>query len=167
MTEGTVEQVAMVQPSVVHATFTVERTYDASPARVFRAFADPAIKRRWFVEGEGWEIEEYQSDFRIGGREFSRFRFRGGPEITNDTTYHDIVPERRIIIVYWMTIGGQRISVSLTTLEFEPTGAGTHLVLTEQGAYLDGLSTAEDREEGTRELLECLYRELKREPAEE
>ena len=37
----------MTERSVTHATFTVERTYDASPARVFNAFADPAIKRRW------------------------------------------------------------------------------------------------------------------------
>jgi uncharacterized protein YndB with AHSA1/START domain len=156
------EQAVVADPSVVHATFTLERTYDASPARVFRAFADPALKRRWFVEGEGWEIEEYESDFRVGGREYSRFRFQGGPEIVNETVYQDIVPERRLIIAYWMTIGGQRISVSLATMEFEPTDGGTRLVFTEQGAYLDGLSGAADREEGTRGLLECLDRELKR-----
>ena len=46
----------MAERSVTHATFTLERTYDAPPAKVFKAFADPAIKRRWFVEGEGWEV---------------------------------------------------------------------------------------------------------------
>jgi uncharacterized protein YndB with AHSA1/START domain len=162
MTGSTVEQAAVADPSVVHATFTIERSYDASPARVFRAFADPAIKRRWLVEGEGWGVEEYVADFRVGGREYSRFRFQGGPEIVNETVYQDIAPERRIIIAYWMTIGGQRISVSLATMEFEPADAGTRLVFTEQGAYLDGHSTAEDREEGTRGLLECLDRELSR-----
>jgi uncharacterized protein YndB with AHSA1/START domain len=163
MTGSTMEQAAVADLGVVHATFTIERTYDdAPPARVFRAFSDPAIKRRWFVEGEGWEVEEYLSDFRVGGREFSRFRFQGGPEIVNETSYQDIVPERRIIIAYWMAIGGQRISVSLATMEFEPVGGGTRLVFTEQGAYLDGLSTVEDREEGTRGLLECLDRELSR-----
>lgn len=157
------EQAAVTHPSVAHATFTIERTYDnASPARVFRAFADPAFKRRWFLEGEGWEVEEYVSEFRVGGRELSRFRYQGGPEIINETVYQDIIPERRIIIAYWMTIGGERISVSLATMQFEPAGDGTRLVFTEQGAYLDGLSTAQDREEGTRELLECLDRELKR-----
>lgn len=118
------------------------------------------------VEGEGWEVEEYTNDFRVGGREFSRFRYQAGPEIVNETIFQDIVPERRIIIAYWMTFGGQRISVSLATMEFEPAGAGTRLVFTEQGAYLDGLSGAADREEGTRALLECLDREVMRVIAE-
>jgi uncharacterized protein YndB with AHSA1/START domain len=67
----------MSQRSVTHATFTIERTYDAPPRRVFKAFADPAIKRRWFAEGEGWEIEEFMVVFRVGGTERSRFRFQG------------------------------------------------------------------------------------------
>ena len=37
----------MTQRSAVHADFTIERRYDASPARVFAAFADPVAKRRW------------------------------------------------------------------------------------------------------------------------
>ncbi len=39
----------MTERSVTHATFVVERLYDASPARVFAAWADPAAKRRWFT----------------------------------------------------------------------------------------------------------------------
>jgi uncharacterized protein YndB with AHSA1/START domain len=150
----------MTERSVTHATFTIERTYDASPARVFRAFADPVARRRWMVEGEGWEVEEYQADFRVGGREYSRFRFQGGPEIVNETVYQDIVPERRIILAYWMTVGGERISVSLATVEFEPSGSGTRLVFTEQGAFLDGHDDVAGREAGSRGLMEALAAEL-------
>jgi uncharacterized protein YndB with AHSA1/START domain len=142
--------------SVLHHTFTVERTYAAAPARVFRAFEDPRIKRQWFIEGEGWEVEEYTFDFRVGGREFSRFRFRGGDEITNDTTFFDIVPDQRIVIAYWMTMGDRRITTSLATIEFKPTGTGTKLVFTEQIVFLDGSDHPAQREEGTRELLEKL-----------
>lgn len=67
----------MTERLVTHATFVVERRYDAAPARVFRAFADPTIKCRWFAEGEGWEVEVYENDFRVGGMERSRFRFDG------------------------------------------------------------------------------------------
>lgn len=155
----------MTERSVTHATFTIERHYDAAPARVFNAFADPAAKRRWMVEGEGWEVEEYQADFRVGGREYSRFRFQGGPEITNETVYQDIVPDQRIIIAYWMTVGGERISVSLATVEFEPSGTGTRLVFTEQGAFLDGYDDVAGREAGSRGLLEALATELEREAA--
>lgn len=146
--------------SVAHATFTIERRYAAAPARVFKAFEDPVQKRRWFVEGEGWEIESFETDFRVGGFERSSFRFQGGPLVTNDTVFQDIVPERRIIVAYSMTVGGNPISASLATMQFEPDGKGTHLVFTEQGAFLDGYDDAGQREEGWRELLEALAREL-------
>ena len=151
----------MSERSVTHATFTLERTYDAPSSKVFNAFADPAIKRRWFVEGEGWEVEEFTGEFKVGGIERSRFRFRGGAPVRNDTTYHDIVPNERIIFAYSMTIGDNRISSSLATLQFKPSGTGTQLVFTEQGAFLDGLDSAGPREEGWKELLDALGRALK------
>jgi uncharacterized protein YndB with AHSA1/START domain len=150
----------MTERSVTHATFALERSYDAVPARVFKAFADPAIKRRWFAEGEGWEVEEFVGEFKVGGFERSRFRFRGGEPIRNDTTYHDIVPNERIILAYSMTIGEKRISSSLATLQFKPAGSGTQLVFTEQGAFLDGLDSAGPRETGWKELLNALGRAL-------
>ena len=152
----------MTERSVAHATFTIERHYDAAPARAFKAFSDPAAKRRWFAEGEGWDIETYTLDFRIGGSESSRFRFKGGPLITFDAVYQDIVPGQRIITAYAMTVDGNRISVSLGTTQFEPSGAGTRLVYTEQGAFLDGYDGAGQREHGSRELFEALARELSR-----
>lgn len=151
----------MTERAVTHATFTLERSYDALPAKVFKAFADPAIKRRWFVEGEGWEVEEFTGEFKIGGYERSRFRFKGGAPVRNDTSYHDIVPNERIIFAYSMTIGENRISASLATCEFKPAGAGTQLVFTEQGAFLDGLDSAGSREGGWKELLDALGRALK------
>jgi uncharacterized protein YndB with AHSA1/START domain len=150
----------MTERSVTHSTFTLERTYDAPPAKVFKAFADPAIKRRWFVDGEGWEVEEFTGEFKVGGFERSRFRFRGGEPVRNDTTYHDIVPNERIIFAYSMTIGDKRISSSLATLQFRPSGKGTLLVFTEQGAFLDGLDGAGPREGGWKELLDALGRAL-------
>ena len=152
----------MTERSVTHATFTIERSYPHAPARVFMAFSDTKAKRRWFAEGEGWEIEAFDADFRVGGQEKSRFRFKGGPQISNDTVYQDIVPDQRIIIAYSMAIGENRISSSLATMEFEPEGGGTKLTFTEQGAFLDGHDNVASREEGTRELLEALGRELDR-----
>lgn len=144
----------------VHSTFRIERLYKASPARVFRAFADTAAKRRWLVEGEGFEVFEHEADFRIGGREFSRFRFGQSPEITNETTYQDIVPDARIVFCYRMTLGGAPMSASLTTIELTAEGDGALLVHTEQGAYLDGSDDGTGREEGTRLLLEALAKEV-------
>ena len=38
----------MPERSVVHSTFSVDRTYDRPPARVFAAWSDPAVKGCWF-----------------------------------------------------------------------------------------------------------------------
>src|SRR5437773_10722135 len=107
----------MPQPSVTHATFSVERVFDFSPAEVFAAYADPAARRRWFVEGEGWDVETCELDFRQGAGEHSTFRFRGGPLIRNDTTYLDIVENSRFVFAYTMLVGEARISASLGTVE--------------------------------------------------
>jgi uncharacterized protein YndB with AHSA1/START domain len=146
--------------TVVHHTFVIERDYPAALSRVFEAFADPLIKRRWYAEGEGFQIEELGSDFRVGGKERSRFRFHGGDPVVNEATYHDIVPDQRIVLHYTMTVADRLISVSLTTVELNPAGGGTHLIYTEQGAYLDGADQPADRERGCRDLLEKLAAEL-------
>lgn len=149
-------------PPVAHSTFRLERHYRAAPARVFQAFADPAAKRRWFVEGEGFEIFEYRPAFEVGATEFSRFRYGAGPEMTNACTYQDIVPDRRLVFCYRMTIGGAIMSASLTTIELTAQDGGTLLVHTEQGTYLDGSDDGTGREEGVRGLLEILAKEVER-----
>jgi len=153
------------ESSVVHATFSLERVYDASPSRVFTAFEDLPTKRRWMVEGEGWEVDEYTMDFRVGGLESGRFRYRGGPDIRNDTVYQDIVRDRRVVFAYTMTVGEKRISASLATVELIPLDQRTRLTYTEQGAFFDGAENPRAREEGCRELLESLAQELERRQA--
>src|SRR4051794_152399 len=103
----------MVQRSVTHATFVIERSYAASPTRVFAAWSDPATKRKWFAGPPDWVDSGYSLDFRIGGREHSNGGPKGGTVHRYDATYLDIVPNERIIIVYEMHLDDTRISVSL------------------------------------------------------
>ena len=146
----------MAERTLVHDTMVIERTYSRTRERVFAAWRDPAIKRQWFLEGEGWRIEEYGLDFRVGGREHGRFRFGNGPETRNETVYLDIVPDRRIVMAYTMAVDGKNISASLGTVEFEAAGAGTRLVYTEQGAFFEGGDGPSSRKQGWNELLERL-----------
>lgn len=142
--------------SVVHAIFSLERVYDASPALVFRALSDPAAKARWFEGGGGWTPIERMMDVRPGGRERAKGRWPNGLVTTFDAVYFDVVPNRRLVYCYEMHLDARKISVSLATIELAPAGAGTRLKLTEQGAFLDGYDDAGSREHGTGLLLDRL-----------
>lgn len=147
--------------TVVHDTFVIERTYDAPVKLVFEAWADPALKARWFVGSPEALGAGYDLDFRVGGREAFRGGPPGGAVHTYESRFHDIVPEQRIVYTYEMYADEARISVSVATVEFRGEGDVTRLVLTEQGAFLDGHDTAAQREEGTRSFLESLAASLR------
>ena len=153
----------MSEHSIAYGSFTIERFYPAKPQKVFRAHSDAAIKRRWFAEGEGWDIETYELDFRVGGREFGSFKFRDGQDIHNNTQFFDIVDNARIIFAYSMGFGEKPFSVSLSTVELKPDGKGTRLVFTEQAAFLEGADGADIRRAGWEQLLGKLESEVKRE----
>ena len=146
----------MTQSSIAHETFVVERIYDAPIAQVFRAWADPVRKARWFAGSADALGAGYELDFRVGGREVNRGGPPGGPVYTYESRFNDIVPEERIIYTYEMHADETRISVSVATVQFRPKTTSTQLIITEQGAFLDGHDTVAHREEGTRSLLDSL-----------
>jgi uncharacterized protein YndB with AHSA1/START domain len=147
--------------SVVHATFCVERTYPASRAQVFKALTDPAAKAKWFTGGNGYTLLTRKMDVRPGGREQVKGRWETGVVTTFDAVYHDVVADERIVYAYEMHLDERKISVSLATLELKPAGTGTRLVMTEQGAFLDGYDDAGSREHGSNFLLDALGVSLK------
>ena len=147
--------------NVTHATFTLERSYPVPPARVFAAWADPAAKARWFTPGPG---SGHELEFRVGGREVATGGPDGGPVMRFETLYRDIVPQQRIVYTSTLSTETDLMTVSLTTVEFTPgEDGGTRLVLTEQGAYLDGHEQPAWREQGTASQLDALAAELKEE----
>lgn len=149
-----------------HGTFVIERDLPHPRARVFAAWAEPAAKAKWFA-APACACKEVvrEQDFRVGGREHLRGQWNNGMVSDFQAIYHDIVQDRRIVYSYDMYVNDAKISVSLATIEFEPAQiggkAGTRLILTEQGAYLDGgIDGAASREHGTRGLINNLEKEL-------
>lgn len=146
--------------TTTHEHFTLERTYDASPAAVFAAWADVKAKQEWFSGPDEWDVE-HNLDFRIGGREWIRMRSPDGDEYTCAAEYHDIVPDERIVYSYTMDRKGRRLSASLTTVEFRPSGGKTKLVLTEADVFFDGKPAHDGYSGGLKRSLESLDHYLK------
>jgi uncharacterized protein YndB with AHSA1/START domain len=156
----------MEERSVIHSTFVIERSYSATPERVFSAFADPAKKRRWFVEAQHHDVEHYEMDFRVGGKELYRLRFKEGSPLKglaliNDGGYLDLVPNHRVVLASSMAIAEKCVSVSLVTIELLPSDKGTDLICTHQGAFFEGSGGPAMREEGWRKLLDRLTEEFR------
>ena len=148
----------MTERSIAHGSFTVTRSYPAKPSRVFKAWSNPEFKRKWFgspKENDSKSVFE----FRVGGREYNE-DMMGNDLFTFDVRYQDIVPDQRIVYTYDMTMNGQRISVSLATIEIEAEGDGSKMTVVEYGAFLDGLDNVRQREEGTNALMDALGNSL-------
>ncbi len=148
---------------IVHASFAVERTLPASPARVFAAFADPELKAKWFHGPAGWEPRDIVFDFREGGHETAAGEVPGEWSSRFEATYHVIEPHAQIVYSYEMFHDDVRLSVSVATVELDAIddGDATKVTFTEQGAYFEGGEAAHaDRESGTIGLLKQLEASL-------
>lgn len=99
-------------------------------------------------------------DVRPGGGEHLTGRWESGTVSVFDAVYFDVVPDERLVYAYEMHKDDRKISVSLATVELKPAGNGTRLVVTEQGAFLDGYDDAGSREQGTGFLLDQLGKSL-------
>lgn len=85
-----------------------------------------------------------------------------GALITCEGAFFDLVPDQRLVMATGMSLGDQRISVSLVTIELLPHGGGTRLVCTHQGAFFQGADGPQIREQGWRVLFENLASEFSR-----
>jgi uncharacterized protein YndB with AHSA1/START domain len=155
----------MEQQRIIHSTFVIERTFSKTTEKVFAAFADAASARRWYAEGEGHELEEFASDFRVGGIQTLRYKLAAGTPvagmtINNQARFVEIQPGRRIVMATTMDLEGKRILAAQVTVELAPSGNGTDLILTNQGAFLETGLTPEMLEGGWRGLFEKLAKEL-------
>lgn len=155
----------LAKPPVNHATIVIERSYEASPARLFAAFADPAARMRWGVPSSNVELVYDQADFRVGGVDVSRCGPRGKLIYRVEARYHDIMPGQRIVYSEVVRQDDFPLSFALITVDFEPTAAGSRLVLTDQVTAYGGASMINGHRSGHEGALEGLRVELERQAA--
>jgi uncharacterized protein YndB with AHSA1/START domain len=134
--------------AALHGSFTVERDLAAPPGRVYAAYSDAAVRRRWFRMPGG---VSHELDFRVGGHEVATgvFAPTGNAEerLEYRSTFWDLEAGSRIVFGYSFTLDGVRRWASLVTVELSELpgaaggpegadGAGTRLRHTEQYVYL-------------------------------
>ncbi|MEO8113966.1 MAG: SRPBCC family protein [Phenylobacterium sp.] len=152
---------------VVPDTFVITRRYPVGRERVFAAFADEAKKRRWFTEAKQQEVELFEVEFRVGGAERARYRFKEGTPfpgaaLNSEGVYLDIVADRRIVSAATMSIDDRRFSAAMVTIELTATAEGTELVCTHQAVFFEGADGPEMRRQGWEVLFDRLAEELAR-----
>ena len=135
----------------VHGTFTIRRSWAATPARVFAAWADPEVKAQWFTgPSERWTLIRRSMDFVAGGTEVLEGRFaESGMTTLFEARYHLIEPAHRLVYVYDLHLSGQFHSTTLSSLTLESEGARTTVAYTEQIVFIDGHDGSESRRHGT------------------
>ncbi|KQT02311.1 SRPBCC domain-containing protein [Cellulomonas sp. Leaf395] len=142
--------------AVAHATFVVERTFDADLTRVWDAFAVPEQHAQWFGSDPGFTETEAHEEFRVGGQAVQDGQWHDGPTSRYVATYTDIVERSRIVSTYDMWVGGEHLSTSLSTIELEAVDGGTRVTYTEQGVFLDGKEDGSQREAGFQGIFDTL-----------
>ena len=117
-------------PATVPA-IKMTRIIDAPVAKVFQAWTDPALLKRWLAP-HPFEVREAKADARAGGR-YTIVVANGddGPHTTTGE-YLEVVPDRRLVQT-WFYDGpyGRDETPSVLTVEFREVRPGvTELTLT-------------------------------------
>lgn len=140
------------QPAL-HGAFTLTRDLPAPPPAVYAAFADPALRARWYRLPGPSARQRYDLDFREGGGETASSSFPledHVEELEYRSRFFDLVPDARIVYGYEAVVDGLRRWVSLATIELAPAADGTRLSWTEQYAFL--MRTGDDGGDGSADV---------------
>ncbi|HET6171580.1 MAG TPA: SRPBCC domain-containing protein [Gaiellales bacterium] len=115
-----------------HPIVKLERTIPAPSGRVYRAWLEPELLRRWLAPG-GLEVTRTEVDERVGGR-YRIWQGAAGREAGGfECELIELVPDRRIVF-RWGFVGPERDagpvydSLLTITLDDAPDGA-TRLTL--------------------------------------
>ena len=134
------------------------RRYPVAPEKVWRAWTDPQVLKRWFGPGGPQPVSLAEIDLRAGGR--LRIVF-GGPEGTEHEAqgvYREVVPNRRLVFTWtWPRTTPER--ESLVTIELRPEGGGTELVFRHERFFDE--AARDNHKRGWSETLEKLDQFLK------
>ncbi|MEM6739202.1 MAG: SRPBCC domain-containing protein [Pseudomonadota bacterium] len=146
---------------IQHETLVFERTFQAPPARLFRAYTDPKEREAWSAPTPETLFVIDESDVRTGGRETARCGTGGSLSWTMQVLYHYVTEDRQITFTEELWNERAMVTVALITFDLsERDGGGTRLKLTDQVTSFVGTGGLAGHREGYAKALDNLAARL-------
>jgi uncharacterized protein YndB with AHSA1/START domain len=109
----------------------LERSFNAPRERVFDAWTEPEVLRRWWAAGADWDTPHAEVDLREGGRyRLSMRNPENGETHTVGGEYVEVSPPERLVYT-WAWEGGDSPESRVTVDFAEDSGRTTVVVLHE------------------------------------
>lgn len=106
----------------------IERTFDAPAERVYDAWTNPEVMRRWYHCGPDWATPEVEVDLRVGGRFRVVMRKPDGSEVELSGEYTGIDRPHRLAMTCTFSDDPSGAEQSIE-LSFSETAGSTTVVL--------------------------------------
>jgi uncharacterized protein YndB with AHSA1/START domain/DNA-binding transcriptional ArsR family regulator len=104
----------------------VRKVFEANRDRLFRAFGDPEIMRRWFYPGEeGWSAD-VTNEFKVGAQYRIVMHDPDGNTWSHWGEYREIDPPSKIVFTW----NSDSVEGTEVTVEFREMSKGTEVILT-------------------------------------
>jgi len=153
---------ALAQPHrvdrVEHETLTFERQLKAPTAAVFEAFSDAVGRAKWASPSPTAVVIYDSENFIENGKDEYRCGAKDDPSIHGRTHYLEIVKNSRIVSSETLTINGQKVSASITTVELSSVDSMTLLKQTTHVASFIGASMIDGFKQGNNASLDNLVK---------
>ncbi len=107
-------------------SLVIERTFNASPERVFAAWTEPAMLAQWWGP-EGAKLPGALMEFRAGGRYRTAMTGPDGNAHVVSGVYREISPPRKLVFSWAWEENGKRGYETEVTVALEPLGKGTRM----------------------------------------
>ncbi len=110
----------------------IRRTFEAPPQAVFAAWTTPAMMMQFLAPEDG-SIKDIKLDVRPGGAYTVVFGMPDGEDWTVGGVYKEVSPPNRLSMTWrWVEDDPKDERDTFLSLQFNPHGSGTELVLTHE-----------------------------------
>jgi uncharacterized protein YndB with AHSA1/START domain len=112
--------------TIAKPSLTLRRWLNATPEKVYAAWAQPAKLMQWFGPDAG-AVTRAELDLRVGGRYVVVFHTEDGEEHHVSGVYREVVRDEKLVFTWaWRSTPERE---SLVTVRIRPDGEGTSLTL--------------------------------------